>query len=100
MTSTIKLAIWNGTIQNQFIKTIVSMDPSGRLVVPKGVRQALNVPDRAVFKAGVFGNRIELTPEEAPPAKLRRKGKLLNVPRQGVASDTVKAVEATRGKRI
>ncbi len=82
------------------MKTIISMDPSGRLVIPKGVRRALNVPDRAVFKAEVFGSRIELTLAEAPPAKLRRKGKLLVVARQGVASDAVKAVEATRGERI
>ncbi len=76
------------------------MDPSGRLVIPKSVRQALNAPERAVFEAELLGNRIELTLREEPAAKLRLKGKLLIAPRQGVAVDAVKAVETTRRERI
>ena len=94
------LAIWNGAIHNICMKMTISMDPAGRLVIPKSVRQALNVPERAVFEAEVLGNRIELTLTEGPKAKLRRKGKLLIVPRQGVVSDAVKAVDATRRERI
>ena len=82
------------------MKTTVAMDPSGRLVIPKNIRQALNAPERAVFEAEVLGNRIELTLTQGQTAKLRRKGKLLIVPRQGVASDAVRAVEATRRERI
>jgi hypothetical protein len=62
--------------------------------------QALNAPERAIFEAEVLGNRIELTLTDEPRAKLRRKGKLLIVPRRGIASDAVKAVEATRRERI
>ena len=82
------------------MKKIISMDSSGRLVIPKSVREALNAPERAVFEAEVLGNRIELTLAEEPHLKLRRKGKLLVVPRRGIASDAVKAVEATRRERI
>ena len=82
------------------MKAMISMDPSGRLVIPKNVRQALNAPERAIFEAEVLGNRIELTLTDEPRAKLRRKGKLLIVPRRGIASDAVKAVEATRRERI
>jgi len=96
---TIFFAIWNGISDHYDMKTIVSMDSSGRLVIPKNVRQALNAPRKAVFEAEVLGNRLELTLTEAPPARLRRKGKLLIVPKQGIASDAVKAVEATRRER-
>ena len=82
------------------MKTIISMDQSGRLVLPKNIRQSLNAPRKAVFEAEVLGNRLELTLTEASPARLRRKGKLLVVPRQGLATDVVKGVEATRRDRI
>ncbi len=82
------------------MKTIISMDSSGRLVLPKRIRQSLNVPRNAVFEAEVLGNRLELTLTEAPHAKLRRKGTLLVVPKQGVAADAVKGLEDTRRDRL
>jgi bifunctional DNA-binding transcriptional regulator/antitoxin component of YhaV-PrlF toxin-antitoxin module len=82
------------------MKTTISMDPFGRLVLPKRIRQSLNAPPNAVFEAEVLGNRLELTLTEVSPAKLRRKGKLLIVPKQGVACDVVKAVETTRRDRL
>ena len=78
----------------------VSMDASGRLVLPKRIRQSLNAPRSAVFEAEVLGNRLELTLAEPAPARLHRKGKLLVVPKQGVAADAVKAVEDTRNERL
>jgi len=82
------------------MKTTVSMDASGRLVLPKRIRQSLNAPRSAVFEVEVLGNRLELTLAEPAPARLHRKGKLLVVPRQGVAADAVKAVEDTRNDRL
>ena len=82
------------------MKTTISMDPSGRLVLPKSIRQSLNAPRTAVFEAEVLGNRLELTLTEPAPAQLRRKGKLLVVPKQGVAADAVKAVDDTRKDRL
>ncbi len=81
------------------MKTIIPMDSSGRLVLPKSVRRLLNAPRKALFEAEVLGNRLELTLAETPPAKLRRKGKLLVVPRQGISTDAVKGVEDTRRDR-
>lgn len=81
------------------MKATVSMDASGRLVLPKRIRQSLNAPRAAVFEAEVLGNRLELTLTEPHPATLRRKGKLLVVPKQGVTMDAVKAVEDARKDR-
>jgi hypothetical protein len=82
------------------MKTMISMDPFGRLVLPKIIRQSLNTPRTALFEAEVLGNRLELTLAEPEPVKLRRKGKLLVVPKQGVAVDAVNAVEDTRKDRL
>lgn len=81
------------------MKTLVSMDRFGRLVLPKSIRQLLNAPRSALFEAEVLGNRLELTLAETP-TKLRRKGKLLVLPKQGVAADAVKAVQDTRADRL
>jgi bifunctional DNA-binding transcriptional regulator/antitoxin component of YhaV-PrlF toxin-antitoxin module len=85
---------------NYGMKTLITMDPSGRLVLPKSIRQSLNTPRTAVFEAEVLGKRLELTLAEPEPAQLRRKGKLLVVPRQGAAVDAVKAVDDTRKDRL
>jgi bifunctional DNA-binding transcriptional regulator/antitoxin component of YhaV-PrlF toxin-antitoxin module len=81
------------------MKTMITMDSLGRLVLPKSVRQSLNTPPSAVFEAEVLGNRLELTLAEPESSKLRRRGKLLVVPKQGVAVDAVRAVEQTRKDR-
>ncbi len=78
---------------------MVSMDRFGRVVLPKGIRQSLNAPRSALFEAEVLGNRLELTLAETP-TRLRRKGKLLVLPKQGVAADAVKAVQDTRADRL
>ncbi len=82
------------------MKTLIPMDPVGRLVLPKSIRRSLNTPRTAVFEAEVLGNRLELTLTEPEPAQLRRKGRLLVLPKQGVAVDAVGAVEATRKDRL
>jgi hypothetical protein len=82
------------------MKTLIRMDPVGRLVLPKSIRQSLNTPQTAVFEATVLGNRLELTLQESLPANLRRQGKLLVVPKQNVKVDAAQAVEATRKDRL
>lgn len=82
------------------MKTIISMDQSGRLVLPKKIRQSLNTPPAAQFEVEVLGNRVELTLAEPEPARLRRKGKLLVVPKQGVPADAARALEETRADRL
>ncbi len=82
------------------MKTMIAMDPFGRLVLPKTIRQSLHAPRRAAFEAQVLGNRLELTLAEPASAGLRRRGKLLVVPRQGTDADAPRAVEATRNDRL
>ena len=82
------------------MKTTITMDQSGRLVLPKNIRQSLNTPSAARFEVQVLGNRVELTLVEPESARLRRKGKLLVVPKQGVAADAVKALSETRADRL
>ncbi|MDH7501879.1 MAG: hypothetical protein QHJ82_04075 [Verrucomicrobiota bacterium] len=81
------------------MKTLIAMDASGRLVLPKHIRRMLNVPKTALFEAEVAGNRLELTLAEPEPGKLSRRGKLLVVAKQGVAVDVVEAVRNTRQDR-
>jgi bifunctional DNA-binding transcriptional regulator/antitoxin component of YhaV-PrlF toxin-antitoxin module len=82
------------------MKTMIPMDSFGRLVLPKSVRQSLNAPPTAMFEAEVLGNRLELTLAEPESGKLRKRGKLLVVPKQGVAADAVQAVQQTRKDRL
>ncbi|MGA2864085.1 MAG: hypothetical protein ABSF95_06310 [Verrucomicrobiota bacterium] len=82
------------------MKTMIAMDSSGRLVFPKSVRQSLNTPPTALFEAEVLGNRLELTLAEPESGKLRKRGKLLVVPKQGAAVDAVQAVRQTRQDRL
>ena len=88
-----------GMKQAPVMKTLIAMDPVGRVVLPKQIRRSLNIARTAVFEAEVLGNRLELTLTEPRPATLRRKGKLLVVPKQGVTVDAVKAVEDARKDR-
>ena len=81
------------------MKTLIAMDSAGRLVLPKSVRRLLNTPPGALFEAEVLGSRLELTLAEPESGGLRRRGKLLVVPRQGVAVDAVQAVQQTRQDR-
>jgi bifunctional DNA-binding transcriptional regulator/antitoxin component of YhaV-PrlF toxin-antitoxin module len=76
------------------------MDSFGRLVLPKSVRQSLNTPPTALFEAEVLGNRLELTLAEPESAKLRKRGKLLVLPKQGAAADALQAVRQTRQDRL
>ena len=81
------------------MKTRIAMDSSGRLVLPKTVRQLLNTPRTALFEAEVLGHRLELTLAEPESSKLRQRGKLLVVPKRGVPADAVQAVQQTREDR-
>jgi len=82
------------------MKMLIPMDSAGRVVIPKSIRQSLNAPPDAMFELELLGGRLELTLTGAPPAKLRRKGKLLVVPKQGNEVDAVQAVDQTRASRV
>lgn len=92
--SAIPYAIDNG------MKEILTMDASGRLVLPKQVRRQLHIPAQAAFRVEVAGNRVELTLVEDGTPRLKRKGGLLIAARTGKKFDAVEAIAETRGSRL
>ena len=85
---------------SNYVKTMIAMDSSGRLVLPKRLRQMLNTPPEALFEAEVLGDRLELKLTEPDSGRLRRRGALLVAARQGKAVDAVQAVRQTRQDRL
>lgn len=80
--------------------TVVQMDASGRLVLPKPVREALHVAGPAAFTVEVVGGRIELTPAALDsPAGLVDKGGIQVLARVGRPVDAAAAVRADRDER-
>lgn len=79
--------------------TMITMDGSGRLVIPKEIRKLLHLTSGSVLRFALVGNRLELTPMESPGPKLRPKSGLMVVPRTGQAFDAVAALTATRASR-
>lgn len=80
---------------------IIAMDAAGRLVLPKSVRHTLNLANRARFRVGTVGNKIELTVvEEAGTQLTRNKRGLLVVKSSGKTFDSVQAIEEMRQERL
>ena len=80
--------------------TIITMDASGRLVIPKGIRRRLHLSAGAALRPSIVGNRLELAPVEPPGPRPKRKSGLLVVPRSGKPFDAVAAVAAMRDSRL
>ena len=75
----------------------ISMDASGRLVLPKSIRARLNLTNGARLKAEVVAGRVELTPVEGDgEAGLSRKGGITVLKRTGAKADAGAAVAAER----
>jgi AbrB family looped-hinge helix DNA binding protein len=78
---------------------LVPIDPAGRIVLPKKVRQDLAIKPGDVFKVSIQGAAVTLTPEKAT-AGFIRKGKALvfSAPGSGsLSTDEVNALlEASR----
>ena len=75
----------------------IQMDASGRLVLPKVLRERLNLRAGASLRASVVAGHIELVPladAEAPP--LLRKGGLTVIAATGRKLDAAAAVAAER----
>jgi AbrB family looped-hinge helix DNA binding protein len=88
------------------MSSTISMDASGRLVLPKSVREHLNLTAGASLRAEVVAGRIELTPvENAGEADLARKHGIVVLKRTGASVDAAVAVaaehdaQAERGSR-
>lgn len=87
------------TILDPMPCTMITMDGSGRLVIPKETRKLLHLSSGSVLRLALVGNRLELTPMEPPGPKLRTKSGLIVVPRTGKTFDAVAAIAATRESR-
>ncbi|MEP6547518.1 MAG: AbrB/MazE/SpoVT family DNA-binding domain-containing protein [Gammaproteobacteria bacterium] len=78
----------------------IAMDASGRLVLPKAIRERLNLANGANLKAEVVAGRIELTPVEGVgETQLSRKGGITVLKRTGAKVDAAVAVAAERGSQ-
>lgn len=77
----------------------ITIDGSGRLVIPKEIRKLLHLSSGTELRPAVVGNRLELTPVEPPGPKPKLKSGLMVVPRTGQAFDAVAALDATREER-
>ena len=79
------------------MSTTIQMDISGRLVLPKAVRERLNLRAGARLRADVVAGRVELVPvsAEARPA-LRRKSGLTVLARTGAKVDAATAIAVER----
>ncbi len=83
--------------------TTVTMDPAGRLVVPKSVREAAELRPGAPLLIEVVDGRIEIAPEPRR-VRIERRGKLsvavAAAPSEPLRDATVrKTLEAIRAGR-
>jgi AbrB family looped-hinge helix DNA binding protein len=77
--------------------TTIIMDSSGRLVLPKAIRERLNLGRGATMQAEVVAGRIELTPmENVGTVGLSRKSGITVLKRTGAKADAAAAVAAER----
>jgi AbrB family looped-hinge helix DNA binding protein len=75
----------------------ISMDASGRLVLPKAIRRRLNLSNGAALRVDVVAGRIELTPvENAGAIQTARKAGIMVLKRTGTKTETAAAVAAER----
>lgn len=79
------------------MSTTISMDASGRLVLPKAIRERLNLTKGVSMRAEVVAGRIELTPVEGlMETELSRKAGITVLKRTGAKTDAAAAVAAER----
>jgi len=75
----------------------IQMDSSGRLVLPKAVRERLNLQGGASLRVTVVAGRLELTPvEDADAPKLIKKAGMTVIARSGRKLNVAAAVAAER----
>ena len=80
----------NDAMPDAITNAMITMDGSGRLVIPKEIRRLLHLSSGSVLRFALVGNRLELTPVEPPGPELRRTGQTF---------DAVAAIAATRESR-
>jgi AbrB family looped-hinge helix DNA binding protein len=79
------------------MSSTIKMDASGRLVLPKALRNRLNLTSSTSLRVDVVAGRIELTPVESAGADvLGRKAGIVVLKRIGKKVDAAAAVAAER----
>jgi AbrB family looped-hinge helix DNA binding protein len=79
------------------MSSTIKMDESGRLVLPKALRDRLNLTSSTSLRVDVVAGRIELTPIENSGADvLGRKAGIVVLKRTGKKVDAAAAVAAER----
>lgn len=79
------------------MKNTIRMDASGRLVLPKSLRERLNLRGGVRLRAEVVAGHIELVPVAADKdSVVVKKGGIAVLKRTGVVADAAAAVAAER----
>ena len=79
------------------MKSTIQMDAGGRVVLPKAVRERLNLRRGARLRAEVVAGHIELVPVATTGADVvTQKGGILVLKRTGSKADAAAAVAAER----
>jgi AbrB family looped-hinge helix DNA binding protein len=73
-----------------------TIDPAGRLVIPKDIRQEAGLRPGVPLEIRWRDGRIEIEPAPLPVRLVRRGRLVVVVPRRRVAPLTAEAVERTR----
>ena len=83
------------------MKATISMDEVGRLVLPKGIREAIGIIGRMVVNVEVVDNAALITaPTPARGATTRKRGRLVYAGPLPKNWDSGEAVTAMRKRRI
>jgi AbrB family looped-hinge helix DNA binding protein len=75
---------------------VTSLDSTGRVVLPAGVRKQLHLAAGTRFSVEVVADRIELRPEPTPEAAVVRKAGRLVLKANGEAFDAAAAIQTER----
>ncbi len=83
------------------MKTNVTVDDVGRMVLPKDIREAIGVSGRTVVKIEVVGNAAYITaPEPSARAIARKGGRLVYTGSLPESWDSGEAVRQMRERRL
>ena len=81
------------------MKTLIPVDEAGRLVLPKAMRESLQLRGKGLVAATLAGNRVELQPVAEKPLPVKKVGRFLVIKSSGKVFDAVTALEAARKER-
>jgi AbrB family looped-hinge helix DNA binding protein len=81
------------------VKTVISVDQAGRLVLPKPMRDSLRLRGKGLVVATLAGNRVELEPVAEKPVPVKKIGRFLVIKATGKTFDAVAALDSSRNER-